>query len=107
MNCENLFTDIPSKLSEELFTTLHSAEGLRIERIVSEGHRSPDGFWYDQDDDEWVVVLKGKAAIQFEKDPKPLELVPGSYVNIPAHRKHRVAWTSPTEKTVWLAIHST
>ena len=106
MTCDNLFTDIPAKLSEELFTTLHRAEGLRIERIVSEGHRSPDGFWYDQDEDEWVVVLKGKTAIQFEGESKPIELVPGSYLNIPAHRKHRVAWTSPTEKTIWLAIHS-
>ena len=106
MKCENLLAGIPPKLPEELFTTLHRAEGLRIERIVSEGHRSPDGFWYDQDEHEWVVVLEGKAAIQFEDDPEPVELVRGSYLNIPAHRKHRVAWTSPAEKTVWLAIFS-
>ncbi len=106
MKCENLFSGIPPKLPEELFTTLHRAESLRIERIVSEGHRSPEGFWYDQDEHEWVVVLEGKAAIQFEGEPEPVELVRGSYLNIPAHRKHRVAWTSPTEKTIWLAIHS-
>jgi cupin 2 domain-containing protein len=106
MQCENLFAAIPPKLAAELFTTLHRAEGLRIERIVSEGHRSPERFWYDQNEHEWVVVLKGQAAIQFDDQPQPVELVPGSYLSIPAHRKHRVAWTSPTEQTVWLAVYS-
>jgi cupin 2 domain-containing protein len=105
MTCENLFTGIPSKLSEELCTVLCRGASVRIERIVSEGQYSPEGFWYDQEEHEWVVMLEGRAAVQFEGEPQPVELERGSYLNIPAHRRHRVAWTSPTEKTVWLAIH--
>lgn len=105
MTCENLFTGIPPKLSEELCTVLCRGKGVRIQRIVSEGQSSPEGFWYDQEEHEWVVLLEGRAAVQFEGEPQPTELERGSYLNIPAHRRHRVAWTSPTEKTVWLAIH--
>ena len=104
MTCDNLFTGIPPQLSEELVTVLCRAKGVRIERIVSEGQRSPDGFWYDQNRHEWVVVLEGRAAIEFEGEPELVELERGSYLNIPAHTRHRVAWTSPTEKTIWLAI---
>ena len=69
-------------------TTLLEAANMRIERIVSHGHASPSGLWYDQDQHEWVVVLK-----------------PGDFVNIPAHKKHRVEWTMPDEPTIWLAVH--
>ena len=105
MKPENLFNNIPQNLPEELFTTLHQAKGLRIERIVSQVHASPSGFWYDQDESEWVIVLQGSAVIQFEGDSKPIELQPGSFSNIPTHVRHRVVSTSPTEKTIWLAIH--
>jgi cupin 2 domain-containing protein len=105
MTSENLFTGIPPQLPEELVTVLCRAKGLRIERIVSEGQRSPEGFWYDQTRHEWVVVLEGRAAIEFEGEPEPVKLERGSYLSIPAHKRHRVAWTSPAEKTVWLAIH--
>jgi cupin 2 domain-containing protein len=105
MTPKNLLGGIPCELPEELVSTLHQARGLRIERIVSQGHCSPPGFWYDQDESEWVVVIQGGAAIRFEGQPDPIELRPGSYLNIPAHAKHRVASTSPVEQTVWLAIH--
>jgi cupin 2 domain-containing protein len=105
MKVENLFDGIPDNLPDELFTRLHQAKGLRIERIVSQGQASPAGFWYDQEESEWVVVLQGYATIQFEDEPEPMELQAGSYLNIPAHAKHRVVSTSLTEKTVWLAIH--
>ena len=105
VNTTNLFDGIPDELPEELFTTLLAADGLRIERIVSQGHASPPGFWYDQDENEWVVVLEGSAGIQFEGAGEPLELRRGSCLNIPAHTRHRVAWTDPKEKTIWLAIH--
>ncbi len=104
MNTENLFDGIPPHLPEELCSVIQRAENVRIERIVSEGHRSPEGFWYDQNEHEWVVVLEGKAALEFEGQTAPVELGRGSYLNIPAHRRHRVAWTSPAEKTVWLAV---
>lgn len=98
----NLFTDLSSNLPDEHFTTLLKATNVRIERIVSHGHASPEGFWYDQDQHEWVVVLQGAARLSMEGDVK--ELKSGDYVNILAHQKHRVEWTTPDEPTVWLAI---
>ena len=100
----NLFADIPSSLPEELFTTLLDATPVRIERIVSHGQSSPDGLWSDPPTAEWVVVLRGAARLRFESED-PIDLAPGAYVNIPAHRRHRVEWTTPDEATVWLAIH--
>ena len=102
-NAPNIFTELPSDLPKELFTKLLQAPGIRIERIVSQGHCSPDGFWYDQDQAEWVLVLKGAARIQFAD--RVLELRPGDFVNISAHQRHRVAWTTPDEPTIWLAVH--
>lgn len=99
---KNLFTDIPTNLPEELFTTLLNAPNVRIERIVSHGHASPDGFWFDQDQHEWVLVLQGAATLQFENDT--IEMKPGAFINIPAHTKHRVEWTTPNEPTIWLAV---
>ena len=99
----NLFADLPARLPAELVTTLLAAADVRIERIVSHGHASPDGFWYDQDRHEWVVVLKGTARLRFED--KVIEMTAGDFVNIPAHTKHRVEWTMPDEPTVWLAVH--
>jgi cupin 2 domain-containing protein len=99
----NLFSDLSADLPEEVFTTLLQTPGLRIERIVSHGHKSSDGFWYDQPTGEWVIVLKGAARLEFEDSV--LEMHPGDYVNIPAHTRHRVEWTSPDQPTVWLAVH--
>ncbi len=99
----NLFADVPSPLPDELFTTLLEASDVRIERIVSHGHASPEGFWYDQDQHEWVMVLKGAARLRFEDEV--VEMKPGDFVNIPAHTKHRVEWTTPDEPTLWLAVH--
>jgi cupin 2 domain-containing protein len=98
----NLFTDLPSNLPDELFTTLLEANNLRIERIVSQGHASPEGFWYDQDQHEWVIVLKGAARMSIEGAIK--ELYPGDHIHIPAHQRHRIEWTVPDEPTVWLAV---
>jgi len=102
---KNLWDAIPAELSEELFTELLRAKDVRIERIVSAGHASPEEGWYDQETCEWVILLAGSAGVLFEGDASPVELQPGSYLNIPAHKKHRVAWTDPKDKTVWLAIH--
>ena len=100
----NLFHDIPARLPEELLTTLHSAGPVRIERIVSHGHSSPPGFWYDQDQPEWVVVLKGSAQLRFEDESSSRELQSGDFLHIPAHRRHCVEWTTPDEPTIWLAV---
>ena len=98
----NLLVNLPKNLPEELITVLQEGPGIRIERIVSTGHRSLENFWYDQPESEWVLVLKGAARLQFED--RVLELLPGDTINIPAHQKHRVEWTSPEEPTVWLAV---
>jgi cupin 2 domain-containing protein len=100
----NLLAAIPNELPEELVQKLLSTPGLRIERILSRGHASPDGFWYDQKTHKWVLLLTGAARLQLEGDG-PLELLPGSFVNIPAHKRHRVEWTDPARTTVWLVIH--
>jgi cupin 2 domain-containing protein len=103
----NLFTDLPRNLPDELFTTLLNTANLRIERIISQGHASPEGFWYDQDQHEWVVMLKGAARLRFEGDEQPVEMKPGDFMNIQAHKKHRVEWTTPDEPTIWLAVFYT
>ena len=103
-NPPNLLDDLPADLPEELLQTLLTAPGIRIERIVSQGHRSPDGFCYDQDTHEWVLLIRGAARLRFEGEA-PIELTAGSYLNIPAHRRHRVEWTDPNQPTIWLAIH--
>jgi cupin 2 domain-containing protein len=94
-------TDLP----DEHFETLLHSGSVRIERIVSHGHASPPGFWYDQAEHEWVMVLQGQAGLRFEGDDQPVVLKPGDFVNIPAHRRHRVEWTTTEEPTIWLAVH--
>jgi cupin 2 domain-containing protein len=100
----NFFAGVPTELPEELFETLLEAGNVRIERIVSRGHCSPPGFWYDQPRSEWVLVVAGAARLVIE-GREPLELRAGSYVNIPAHTRHRVVWTDPQQPTIWLAVH--
>jgi cupin 2 domain-containing protein len=101
----NLFADIPGALPAELITPLLDAPQVRIERIVSRAHASPPGFWYDQPQAEWVVVLSGSAGLQLEGEATPRTLRRGDYLAIPAHARHRVAWTDANEPTVWLAVH--
>ncbi|HEU5118420.1 MAG TPA: cupin domain-containing protein [Isosphaeraceae bacterium] len=100
----NLFSKIPADLPEELIQTLLNTQSVRIERIVSLGHSSPEVFWYDQESHEWVLLVKGAARLRFEGE-EPIELQPGDFLNIPAHKRHRVEWTDPSEPTIWLAIH--
>jgi cupin 2 domain-containing protein len=98
----NLFNNIPADLPEEVTEALLASESVRIERIVSHGHASPQDFWYDQDQHEWVVVLSGSTKLRFED--ATVEMKPGDYINIPAHKRHRVEWTTPDEPTIWLAV---
>ena len=105
MKADNLLDNLPAEVPAELFTTILEADGLRVERIVSQGQASPPGFWYDQAESELVIVLEGSAAVEFEDGAGPVELRRGSLLNIPARARHRVAWTDPNRKTVWLAIH--
>lgn len=100
----NLFAGLPASLPQELLQTLVDRPGLRIERIVSHGHASPEGFWYDQAEHEWVAVLQGAARLRLADPDEVLDLKPGDFVNLAAHRKHRVEWTTPDEPTIWLAV---
>jgi cupin 2 domain-containing protein len=104
---ENIFKDIPSDLPDELIEKIagDGKKDISIERIISRGHASPPDFWYDQDKNEFVIVLRGKAALLFKETNKVIKMSPGDYINIPAHTLHRIEWTSSGEDTVWLAIH--
>lgn len=90
---------------EEEFKDLLRRDAFRIERIVSRGHASPPGFWYDQEQHEWVMVVEGRAGLEIEGEAEVRELGPGDWVDIPARARHRVAWTQDDPPTVWLAIH--
>lgn len=102
---DNLFSDLPASSAEEVFTELLARPGLRIARIVSTGQASPPDFWYDQPEGEWVVLLAGSADLRFADEAASRRLIPGDYVHIPPHRRHRVDATSGTEPSVWLAVH--
>ncbi|MFK8068096.1 MAG: cupin domain-containing protein [Gammaproteobacteria bacterium] len=104
MKITNLFKKIPEDLPEELNEVLASSESVRIERIVSYGHRSPKELYYDQDQNEFVLLLKGKAELEFSDQDKSVSLNEGDSVLIKAHQKHRVSWTDPDTETIWLAI---
>ena len=100
----NIFDGIPAELHEEQFDELVTDGKVKIERILSKGHTSPATDWYDQQQNEWVLVLKGEAVLAFDGE-QSVTLKEGDYLNIPAHKKHRVDWTLPGSETVWLAIH--
>jgi len=104
MKKSNIFDLIPSTLKEELFEEIVSKNGVKIERIVSFGHTTPQNEWYDQRNNEWVVLLQGEAIISFLNEDD-VSLKAGDYINIPAHKKHRVSWTKPDEESVWLAVY--
>jgi len=105
----NLFADVAdvsaANIGEEAFSEILARPGLKIERIISQGQTSPPDFWYDQAWNEWVIVLKGRATLQFEHEPAARSLGAGDYVFIPARKRHRVEWTEPQQPTVWLAVH--
>ena len=101
----NLLADVPRVLSAELVEELMRTPGARLERIVSRGHRTPDGEWFDQEWDEWVVVLAGRGRLRIDGESELVELGPGDSLLLPAHVRHRVEWTDPGADTVWLALH--
>lgn len=101
----NLFSGLPTSVDQEHCEVLLKRQGLRIERIVSSGQASPQGFWYDQPQDEWVVLLSGAAGLRFADETKTHVLKIGDWLHIPAHVRHRVEWTDPNAPSVWLAVH--
>ncbi len=102
---KNIFDDIKLPTGEkEIFGEIINTKNVQIERIVSNGQRSPQTGWYDQEKDEWVILLDGKADIEFE-DQGIFHLRKGDHLHIKAHQKHRVVYTSQHPPCIWLAIH--
>jgi cupin 2 domain-containing protein len=101
----NIFAAIPEQISEELCACIFKRDNVYIERIVSKGHITTAGQWYDQAWDEWVILLQGQATLAYEQDQQTVHLTAGDYLLIPAHTRHRVEWTPPGINTVWLAVH--
>jgi cupin 2 domain-containing protein len=101
----NVFADSAGSRDTEQFAALLAAPDLRLERIVSLGQATPPGVWLDQNEAEWAILLRGAAKLSFEGENGARDLKPGDYMNIPAHCRHRVEWTTPDEPTIWLALH--
>lgn len=101
---DNIFENIPAIIPEELFESLVEQKSLKIERIVSQGHSTSTGEWYDQSWDEWVILLQGEAILGYE-DGQTINMQVGDFVHIPANIRHRVEWTKSESNTIWLAIH--
>jgi cupin 2 domain-containing protein len=101
---KSIYGEIPKTIPEEITESIISSGRIRIERIISRGQSSPKSFWYDQDQNEWVMVIKGKAKLKFFEQEGLIELNEGDYIDIPSHKKHRVEWTDPENETVWLAV---
>ena len=99
----NIFDNIPENFKDEISTILLKRKNVRIEKIISNGQTSKDNFWYDQDEDEWVIVLQGKGEITYKDNSKEM-LTTGDYTFIPAHKKHRVSFTSENPPCVWLCV---
>ena len=100
----NFLDLIPEHVDDEIFQDIFNNGQLKIERIISQGHSSPETGWYDQDKSEWVMVVEGEAIIEFE-DGRETKLCKNDFLLLEPHRKHRVKWTSPDRKTIWLAVH--
>jgi cupin 2 domain-containing protein len=100
----NLLRDLPDAVKAEVTDVLLQTAAVRVERIVSHGQASPEGFWYDQDEAEWVVVLAGAARLRFADESESQVFGPGDQIHIAAHRRHRIDWTDPAQPTVWLAV---
>ena len=105
MHVRNLFQNLPTESDTELVEPLLHRDRARLERIVSHGQATPPGQWYDQPWDEWVIVLKGSAGLKIAGEERPTNLQPGDAFLLPAHLRHRVEWTDPSQPTVWLCIH--
>lgn len=105
MAVHNIFSDLPNSSEEELFEVLAQNDSFKMERIISNGQATPEGEWYDQDKDEWVILLSGSAGLKIEGEPNILILNPGDYLLLPAHKRHRVEWTDPDKTSIWLALH--
>ena len=100
---DNFFAGLPASSEQEQFLTLFKSESVKIERIVSHSHSSPPGFWYDQPENEWVMVLRGHAVLELASG-ELVRMKEGDHVLIPNRSKHRIVQTGP--ETIWLAVRA-
>lgn len=100
----NIFKNIPLTDNEEIVDKLLEFDNICIERIVSNGENSPENFWYEQKSDEWVILIQGKAVIEYENS-QIAELKRGDYIFIPSMQKHRVKQVSKNPNCIWVAVH--
>lgn len=106
MNASNIYNNTPDELPDELIEIIVKSENIRIERIVSPmGHQTPEGKWFNQDRDEFVILLQGSAEVLFRENNKSMKLIPGDYIIIPKHKQHRVESTDTNIETIWLVAH--
>ncbi len=105
MKFDNIFSKVPYFVQDEISETVLKAEHLKLERIISSGQATPPGEWFDQNTNEWVILLSGSAGLRFDEEEEVCVMYSGDYVHIPAHKRHRVEWTDPEQKTVWVALH--
>ena len=105
MEIQNFLSDIPNTSSTEIIQKMLEGESFFVERIISYGQASPEGFWYDQDKNEFILIVQGSAGIKLENESEMVVLTTGDYLDICAHVKHRVEWTDPAGDTIWLAVH--
>ncbi len=98
---KNLYDFSDKQIGKEYIETLFEKQNIRIEKILSDTESSPEGFWYDQFEDEIVFLLKGTTIIEYS-DGTLTQLQEGEHLYIPARKKHRVAKTS--KNCVWLAV---
>ena len=101
----NIFDSIPENFKKEIIENIYVKQNLVIERIISNGQATPTGQWYDQNKDEWLILMQGDATILLEDNHQLINLTAGDYLLIPAHTRHRVEWTRPNFNTIWLAMH--
>ena len=101
----NLLAPLATQPPDEVTHELLQGGPFCLKKIVSTGQATPPGEWYDQETDEWVLLLAGAAELRFEDEASPCVLQPGDAIQIAAHRRHRVAWTDPNQETIWLTLH--
>lgn len=98
----NIYQNIPDYAKTEIFEDILKSENIRIERIISYGPESNDSEWYEQNENEWVILIEGKAKLIFEDSELILEK--GDHINIPAMKRHKVEIIEKENKCIWIAV---
>lgn len=101
---DNLLRSVAPPPGQELKQIIHEGLHWRLELIISSSASSKDGFWYDQEEHEWILILRGSARINLKKPDVLVDLSVGDHLYLHSHRLHRVERTDPEPGTTWLAL---